>query len=814
MPSVIAAVAGAVVANAVPGIAGAILGAVVSGAVGMLFRKDPDVPSFDDLRQRGLRTNVSNPVEPIQLVYGETRVGGARVMLEFTGAENRYLHTAICWGEGEIDAVSTIYLNDVEHTEARFVGLIDFGDGLSAHLGTDTQPADSVAIGRLSNWTADHQGKGVAYTYIRLDYDAQAFPQIPTFTADIRGKKVYQVRTGVVAWSNNPADCIYDYLINTRYGRGIPSAEIDLVSFQLAANACDALITTGDGDIKKYTCDGVVDINKDTLVNLRELLTCCRGMLVYSGGLYKLIVDGVQASSFTFDESNITGAWSVTPDNKQNRFNKIRAKFVDANRTYQPNLAIVDDAGYLAADNSTELLSDIDLPFTQNMQRARYIAGLELEQSRFNIVVQFSAKLAGLRAEVGDVVTINHDVPGWTNETFRVLGMELNSQDEIKITARQYANIYAPGTLPAEPIPPTITLPPPPTIEDSLNINVEKATEWLYSFEDGVTGWVELGSSTVSTDSDARVGNLAGLFTNDGDAGVDAYIGLDPNFWYTATAPGRQVRVQFWYKQPATDGSISARVTMHNGVDSASIDIVPTSSWQSAGFVFTPTVQGTVLRIEVTADRNGTNHDLLIDNLAAWVVSDKIDVNNIDQWIANAAIGNAHIGNAAIDSAKIQDAAVGTLQIAGSAVTVKDVNTRTRFYIYAPSSPNGTLHTIPGLSAVINPQGANVFFQFHLQPDGAESYLQGGNILACVAVVLRNGVRVGPYVGLIGYPTFELSTEQVGANLQTAVSNFWFEDAPGPGTHTYTVQLMNCTSAGFFNFGIGFASIAVQSSKR
>jgi hypothetical protein len=42
-------------------------------------------------------------------------------------------------------------------------------------------------------------------------------------TADIDGRTLYDPRTGLTAFSRNPALAIRDYLTNTRYGRGVPS---------------------------------------------------------------------------------------------------------------------------------------------------------------------------------------------------------------------------------------------------------------------------------------------------------------------------------------------------------------------------------------------------------------------------------------------------------------------------------------------------------------------------------------------------------------------------------------------------------------
>ena len=54
----------------------------------------------------------------------------------------------------------------------------------------------------------------------------------------MRGKKVFDPRTGLTSFSSNPALCIRDYLLSD-YGLGAALDEIDEASFIAAANLCD-----------------------------------------------------------------------------------------------------------------------------------------------------------------------------------------------------------------------------------------------------------------------------------------------------------------------------------------------------------------------------------------------------------------------------------------------------------------------------------------------------------------------------------------------------------------------------------------------
>ena len=60
--------------------------------------------------------------------------------------------------------------------------------------------------------------RGIAYMYVRLKFDADAFPNgIPVITATVKGKKLYDPRTSTTVWSDNPALCLRDYL-TSKYG--------------------------------------------------------------------------------------------------------------------------------------------------------------------------------------------------------------------------------------------------------------------------------------------------------------------------------------------------------------------------------------------------------------------------------------------------------------------------------------------------------------------------------------------------------------------------------------------------------------------
>lgn len=438
----------------------AVVGSVVSSAFAG-GGGGPAPSAVSSQQARGMLINAASSIDPLPVIYGSRRVGGTYVMPpSVSGTNNEYLHLVIAICESQISAINTVYLDDVATTDARFTDLVT----VEKFLGTDTQAASAMLIEAFPDkWTSAHQGKGVAYLHVRLRYDANVFHGIPVVTCDIDGRVLYDPRTGLTAFSNNPALCQRNYLTNTRYGRGIPSGLIDDASFIVAANHCDEMVAIPGGTQKRYTCDGAVNVDDTIYANTKRLHASCRGMIVFSGGDYKLVIDKQETPlDFTFNEDNITGAWEITRPGKRDIVNKVSASFFNPDNAWQPDIAIADSTAYRAQDNGLLLERKIDLPYTANTYRAGHLSQLELKSTRFATAARFNAFQEGLRCEVGDVVKITHSTPGWANKPFRVMTIDILDSDDVSVTVREYDDsAYTLDALSAVATAPQTTLPDP-----------------------------------------------------------------------------------------------------------------------------------------------------------------------------------------------------------------------------------------------------------------------------------------------------------------------------------------------------------------
>lgn len=525
---------------------GSIVAGVVSMAATSLISKAAGLNNSEDVSQsqsvdqlsKGVLLNTAGTVDPIMVVYGRRRIGGTRCLTEATGDSNEYLHIVIAHCEGPIDAIETVYLDGTPTTDAKYAGLVT----VEKFLGYEDQAACQSLIDALpGKWTAAHRLCGVAYTYVKLKYDANVFNSLPTITADIRGRIVYDPRTGATAWSENPALCSRDYLTHPRYGRGIPSSDIDDAMYVTAANDCEMTFTAPDGTVhKRHTCNGVINTDQSSADNAVNLHSCCRGMLIFSARGYGLLVDKAQLpTDFEFNEDNIAGGWQFAPGGKRSLFNRVRGNWFNPDNEWQPDIDIADSTAFRAVDNGLMLESQIELPFTINPYEVQVLTERHLRQSRFGMSATFRAFIGGMFCEVGDIVPITHSTPGWAAKPFRVTRISLLSSDEVEVEVAEYDDaVYAATPLTAPRTSPITNLPDPSYVPPPSNVTVGTV---IVTQPDG--SQIPRFEATWAASASVWVVGYDVAWREDGGPWDTAFV-TEPRFPLTATAVGRTYDVR------------------------------------------------------------------------------------------------------------------------------------------------------------------------------------------------------------------------------------------------------------------------------
>lgn len=414
----------------------------------------PDMPDYSTQGSQGIMVNKTGSSVPIPVVYGETRTGGVRVFTNTEGSldqgtpedpdviPNPYLHLVYVISEGEINACKKIFFDGVEVMNTSATGsnsnwtFVDskYSDNVDAffYSGTDGQSANTaLSNANVANWSGSPRFRGIAYMYFRMTYDADVWKNgLPEITFLVEGKKVPATSNGTtLQYSDNPARCILDYLTNTRYGKGIEVADIDLPSFQEAESYFNT---------KGWTTRGNLDTNANMFVNVLDMFANCRSYLAF-GNKYRLVVEKAETSvALALTDDNIVGDVTYSLGDRTTMFNSMKAKIMNAADNYHDDVVITSSDTLKSQDNGIVLEAEIPFPYVKTVAQAQQIITEEINQSRQSHTVELTATIEAIDLQVGDIVTVTNATFGITNKKFRVLMTELLPSSEVSLALREY----------------------------------------------------------------------------------------------------------------------------------------------------------------------------------------------------------------------------------------------------------------------------------------------------------------------------------------------------------------------------------------
>jgi len=234
----------------------------------------------------------------VPVVYGTRRVGSQIIYMDTPNNDSRDLYVVYALSVGECEEIITREIeldgtpitNSARFTQGGYVGSDKISSGagslntvsqvgdnitnagagqfgsdptakykyvLNLHHGAATQTADPMLVASIGNWTSNHRLDGICYIAAHFQYDENGmWSGIPQLTAQLRGKKVYDPRKdsteggsgshrfddpSTYEWSDNPSLCFLDYISNNTFGKGLTASELNLSTFDTAADKADFL---------------------------------------------------------------------------------------------------------------------------------------------------------------------------------------------------------------------------------------------------------------------------------------------------------------------------------------------------------------------------------------------------------------------------------------------------------------------------------------------------------------------------------------------------------------------------------------------
>ena len=268
---------------------------------------------------------------------------------------------------------------------------------------------------------------------------------LDNITTKLQGKKIRIIGAsdfGAEAYSTNPADQVADILTN---GLKIDSDNIDFASFYNAQTKCSSY---------GYACNILFNSQRNIQSVIKDILSTCRGQIVFSQGKWKMKIDEKSATvvkTITSDDI-LNGSLSISMKGFSEVANKIALKYINPLDNWLSAKVEIQDTDLVNMDGQ-EITKTLDIKGVTNSLQANKLAEITLNSMRYTedaegnrikqapLAISFATTVKNAELEVGDVFELQHDLLD-RDRKFITLSVETDQSGAMKITAREYCETH------------------------------------------------------------------------------------------------------------------------------------------------------------------------------------------------------------------------------------------------------------------------------------------------------------------------------------------------------------------------------------
>lgn len=344
---------------------------------------------------------------------------------------------ALC--EGQIDAVTTVYVDSKVYTNGSKTALAQAGLSLS-----------TGAVGQAvwSYLTSSHPSHAIGYSGLAIcyasNYNLGSSAQTPNHSFEVVRTSSYGVGSTKDA---DPSLVISDFFTNTRYG--VPSWRSGLLgSLTQYQNYCLAAA---------LLISPVIDSQRSASDFLTEILRATNSTCVWSEGLLKFIPYGdasLTGNGKTYTPNN-TVVYALNDDNfvpaskdedpvlvdimdQSDAYNVIQLEYLDRTNQYNMAIALASDAANVAQYGMRRKDPDtVHCICDPNV--AAISAQLYLQRTLYiRAQYKFTLSWAFALLEPGDIVEITDDGLGLSSYPVRIIQIDEDEEGNYAITAEDF----------------------------------------------------------------------------------------------------------------------------------------------------------------------------------------------------------------------------------------------------------------------------------------------------------------------------------------------------------------------------------------
>ncbi len=441
--------------------------------------------------RKGFTLTVSGEAVALPVAYGKNLLGGTAVKHHITstytassitgtnnfaqgynnitasGTKNEYLHVQHALCQDGIEGVFGVKINNLDYNAAdqRFSHLI------RTHRYGGT--ADPIATANGIPSTNMFTGTAYASSTFKLDRDDPQYNGAPQMGFLVLGRRVRTVSasyslSSTYTYSNNPAWCLLDYLLNADFGRGLSASEVDLQSFYEAAAVCGTTVSTGRAvsgivnggattrNIPLYECNITLNTTNSVRDNIEAIMnTMALSELTWSSeGKYKLLVEYptspaqqnalVDADHYFTDDDIVRGDVKIAWPSASERYNQVTIAFSNEHEDFKtdsvtwPKTNSAAYNTYLTEDNNQPFRGSFDIAGITDPYHAIAAAEQFVREARSVRTIDLTVTKRGLSIEPGDFINITSATSNISDEVYRVQAIEVNSDFTVKLTCTYF----------------------------------------------------------------------------------------------------------------------------------------------------------------------------------------------------------------------------------------------------------------------------------------------------------------------------------------------------------------------------------------
>ena len=314
----------------------------------------------------------------------------------------------------------------------------------------------------MPNWTVNHSMEDLVFAIFQMDYDSEnGLTALGAITYDINNNLT------------NPANVLLDYLRNDRYGAGLANTFIDTSSFDnwrtfSAANV--SYINTSNVTVQhsRYQIDGALSTFNTVKENINKICLSGGAFFTYNNKLGQFGVVPSQAVSnayianaFVFNDDNIVSSINIGSTELFSLYNAIEVEYPSVNQKDQTDVYYAELTPAVLNPNEPYNKLDYRLDMVNDGSRVAQLANIDLNQSRFNTVLSFTADFSAMQVDVGDVVKVTSELYGYVNRLFRVMRVTEKEDAEgvitVDVTLLEYSSDVYDDLIGVEDLPKPVT---------------------------------------------------------------------------------------------------------------------------------------------------------------------------------------------------------------------------------------------------------------------------------------------------------------------------------------------------------------------